>query len=153
MMRKPIIAFAIVISGALAAGGQEKKIESSSLPAVVRKTVQEQSRGAIIKGYSVDVEHGRKVYEAEMVLDGHSKDIEIAQDGTLNEIEEEIAWAQLPARVRTALSAKAAASRIVKVEALTKGGKLVAYEAATITGSRKGEIQVGPQGEGLMHEE
>lgn len=153
MMRKPIIAFAIVISGALAAGGQEKKIESSSLPAVVRKTVQEQSRGAIIKGYSVDVEHGRKVYEAEMVLDGHSKDIEIAQDGTLNEIEEEIAWAQLPARVRTALSVKAAASRIVKVEALTKGGKLVAYEAATMTGSRKGEIQVGPQGEALMHEE
>jgi hypothetical protein len=30
---------------------------------------------------------------------------------------------------------------------------LVAYEAATLEGAKKGEIQVGPNGEKLAHEE
>jgi hypothetical protein len=98
-------------------------------------------------------EHGKKVYEAEMMADSHSKDIQIAEDGTLNEIEEEVGFDSLPANVRGALTTKAAGAKITKVESLTKQGKLVAYEAATLKGSKKGEIQVGPDGGKLSHEE
>lgn len=137
----------------LGAAAQEKKIDESNLPPAVQKTVKEQSKGATIKGYSTDREHGKTIYEAEMMVDGHSKDIEVAADGTLNEIEEEIAFASLPAKVQAALTAKAGAAKITKVESLTKHNKLVAYEAATLNGTKKGEIQVGPDGGKLAHEE
>ena len=142
-----------IIAVSLTATAQEKKIDQSALPAAVQKTVQANSQGATIKGYATEVEHGKKVYEAEMVVNGHTKDIQITPDGTLNEIEEEVAFNSLPATVQTALTTKAAGAKITKVESLTKQGKLVAYEAATLKGTKKGEIQVGPDGGKLAHEE
>lgn len=137
----------------LTAAAQEKRIERSALPPAVEKTVQAQSQGATIRGFSTERENGRKVYEVEMIVDGHTKDLQIAVDGTLNEVEEEVAFNSLPAGVQTALTAKAAGAKIVKVEFLTKKDRLVAYEAATLKGNRKGEIQVGPDGGKLDREE
>jgi uncharacterized membrane protein YkoI len=144
---------AVLLLFTLGVSAQEKKIDQSTLPPAVQKTVQEQSKGATVKGYSTEREHGKKVYGAEMMVDGHSKDIQIAEDGTLNEIEEEVAFSSLPANVQAALTAKAGEAKITKVESLTKHSKLVAYEAATLKGSKKGEIQVGPEGGKLSHEE
>ncbi len=143
----------ICLAFAIPSIAQEKKIARSSLPAAVERTVQEQSKGATIKGFSTEVENGKRVYEAEMVVDGHTKDIEIASDGTLNEIEEEVSFDSLPGNVKAGLTTKAAGAKITRVETLTKKGKLVAYEAATLKGSKKGEIQVGPDGQPLKHEE
>src|SRR5258708_28345976 len=69
----------VAVSFTIAA--QEKKIEQSSLPAAVQKAVQEQSQVATLKGYATEVEHGKKVYEAEMIVNGHTKDLQIAADG------------------------------------------------------------------------
>jgi hypothetical protein len=41
----------------------------------------------------------------------------------------------------------------VKVESITKHDRLVAYEAKVLTGTKKSEIQVGPDGKPLDHEE
>ena len=131
----------------------EKKIDRSALPPAVEKTVQEQSQGMTIKGFALDHENGGTQYEVEMMLNGHSKDIEIAPDGTLLEVEEQVAIDSLPAEVQSSLGAKAAGAKITKVESLKKKDRLVAYEAATLKGSKKGEIQVGPHGETLAHEE
>jgi hypothetical protein len=42
---------------------------------------------------------------------------------------------------------------ITKVESLSKGGKLVAYEVTVKTGMKKSEVQVGPDGKELAHPE
>ena len=42
---------------------------------------------------------------------------------------------------------------IAKIESLTKNGKLVAYEAVVKTGTKRSEIQVGPDGQKLAHPE
>ncbi len=131
----------------------EKKIERSALPAAVQKTADAQAQGATVKGYSVDRENGETLYEAEMIVDGHSRDIEIAKDGTLREVEEEVSLQALPVTVQQALSNRANGAKITKVESLTKKDRLVAYEASTLKGTRKGEVQVGPNGEKLTHEE
>jgi len=68
-------------------------------------------------------------------------------------VEEEVAFDSLPAKVQSALTAKAAGAKITKVESLTKQDKLVAYEAVILKGTKKKEIQVGPDGEKLAHEE
>lgn len=133
--------------------GAETKVDRKSLPPAVEKTVQSQSQGATIKDFVTETEGGVFEYEAEMIVNGHTKDIAIAKDGTLLEVEEEVAMNSLPAGIQKALTTKAAGAKITKVETLTKKGKLVAYEAATLKGAKKGEIQVGPNGEKLAHEE
>ena len=88
-----------------------------------------------------------------MIVNGHSKDVLIAADGTVVEIEEQVAPGSLSAEVKAGLQAKAGKGKIVKVESLTKKGKLVAYEAQVETNGKKSEVQVGPDGKPLAHEE
>src|SRR6266700_2439990 len=94
---------------------QEKKLDRSQLPPAVEKTVQAQSQGATIRGFSTDREGGKRVYEVQMTVDGHTKDVEIAADGTLNEIEEEVLFDSLAGEVKAALHAEASGAKIVKV--------------------------------------
>jgi hypothetical protein len=147
---------AMTASGLLLAGNasaQEKKIKRSDLPPAVEKTVAAQSEGATIKGFSTEKEKGQTFYEAEMLVSGHSKDILIAADGTVVEVEEQVAFDSLSADVKAGLQAKAGEGKILKVESLTKKGKLVAYEAQVDTNGKKSEVQVGPDGKPLDHEE
>jgi uncharacterized membrane protein YkoI len=132
---------------------QEKKLTKEHLPAAVAATIERETQGSTVKGYSTEKDHGRTVYEAEAVVSGHTRDIQVAADGKLNEIEEEVAMTSLPQEVQSSLTAKAKGAEITKVESLTKKGLLVAYEASTLKSGKKGEIQVGPKGEKLSHEE
>jgi hypothetical protein len=59
----------------------------------------------------------------------------------------------LPADVKAGFSAKATGGKILKVKSLTKRGKLVAYEAKVQTAGKKSEMQIGPDGKPLDHEE
>jgi hypothetical protein len=130
----------------------EKKINRSELPPAVEKTVQAQSAGATIKGFTKEVEGGQVVYEVEMTVNGHSKDVDIAKDGTVLETEEGVELNSLPASAQKALSVLAKGATIVKVESVAKKGKIVSYEARTINGAKKGEIAVGPNGEAIPQE-
>ena len=132
---------------------QEKKIQRSDLPPSVERTVAAQSRGATIKGFSQEEENGQTYYEAEMMVGGHSKDVLIDKDGRIVEVEEQVAFDSLPAGVKDSLKNKAGHGKIVKVESLTKHDKLVAYEAKVQSNGKKSEIQVGPDGKPLDHEE
>jgi hypothetical protein len=132
---------------------QEKKIQRKDLPAAVEKTVAEQSKGATIKGFSTEVEDGKTLYEVELTVNGHGKDISMDQKGNVLEVEEEIALGALPPAVKDGLTKSAGKGTIGKVETLTKQGKLVAYEAVVKTGSKSSEIQVGPDGKKLAHPE
>src|SRR5215831_20291296 len=131
----------------------EKKIQRSDLPPAVEKTVVEQSKGATLKGFSQENENGQTYYEAEMMSSGHSKDVLIDKSGAVVEVEEQVALDSLPPAVKTVLQEKAGKGKIVKVESLTKHDKLVAYEAKVQSDGKKSEIQVGPDGKPLDHEE
>lgn len=132
---------------------QEKKIKRSDLPPAVEKTVAAQSQGATILGISEEREHGQTFYEVELTVAGHSKDVLIDADGVLVEVEEQVSVDSLSPAVIDALQAKAGKGVLVKVESLTKKGKLVAYEAKVFTNGKKSEVQVGPDGKPLDHEE
>src|SRR5437879_8975952 len=153
---KTSLLVAIAASGFLFAGvasAQEKKIKRSELPPAVEKTVAAQSVRATIRGFSSEVENGQTLYEAEMLVNGHSKDVLMAADGSIVEVEEQVALDSLSAEVKAGLQAKAGKGKIVKIESLTKKGKLVAYEAQVETNGKKSEVQVGPDGKPLDHEE
>jgi hypothetical protein len=146
----------LAAAGLLFAGiayAQEKKIKRSDLPPAVEKTVAAQSAGATIRGFSTEKEKGQTLYEVEMTVNGHSKDISMAADGSIVEIEEQVALDSLSPDVKAGLQAKAGKGKILKVESLTKKDKLVAYEAQVQTNGKKSEVQVGPDGKPLDHEE
>ena len=149
--------FAVVAAGVLLLAGnasaQEKKINRSDLPPAVEKTVAAQSAGATIRGFSTEKENGQTLYEVEMTFNGHSKDVSMTADGSVVEVEEQVALDSLSPEVKAGLLAKAGKGKILKVESLTKKDKLVAYEAKIETDGKKSEIQVGPDGKPLDHEE
>jgi hypothetical protein len=136
------------------AQAQEKKIQRKDLPAAVEKTVAEQSKGATIKGFATEVEDGKTIYEVELAIDGHGKDISMDPKGNVIEVEEEVfAIASLPPALKDGLTKAAAKGTITKIESLSKQRKIVAYEAAVKTGTKNSEIQVGPDGKKLAHPE
>lgn len=141
----------LVLAGSALA--QEKKIKRSELPPAVEKAVVEQSKGATIRGFSEEKENGRTTYEVEMLLNGHSKDVQMDANGAVIEIEEQVDLQAVSAEVRAGLQAKAAKGKITKVESITKKDKLVAYEAQVVTDGKKSEVQVGVDGKPLDHEE
>jgi len=132
---------------------QEKKIKREQLPPGVEKTVAQESREATINGFSTEIEKGKRLYEIELTISGHSKDILMDKDGNIVEVEEEVSLDSLPSAVQDALKKQAGAGKIGKIESLTKNGRLVAYEAHVKTGAKRSEIQVGRNGEKLAHPE
>ena len=132
---------------------QEKRVTKSTLPAAVQKAAEEQTKGATVRGYSTEVVNGQREYEVETMLNGHSRDITFAPDGSMLELEEQVNLSDLPAAVRDGLQAKARSGKITKVESLTKNGKIVAYEADVRKAAKRYEVQVGPDGKTLAHPE
>ena len=146
-----LLAGGLLLAGA--ASAQEKKIKRSDLPPAVEKTVTAQSAGATIRGFSTEKEKGQTIYEMAMTVNGHGKDVSMAADGSIVEIEEQVALDSLAPVVKAGLQTKAGKGKILKVESLTKKDKLVAYEAQVDTNGKKSEVQVRPDGKLLDHEE
>ena len=149
-----VAAAAIVLFSVFAiAQDQEKRIRRSDLPPAVEKAVAEQSKGATIRGFSQERENGQTYYEAELMVNGHTKDVLVDANGSVVEVEEQVSTESLPAAVRQGLQDKAGKGKLVKIETLTKKDKLVAYEAKVLTNGKMSEVQVGPDGKLLDHEE
>jgi uncharacterized membrane protein YkoI len=146
-----LLVVSVMLAGSTFA--QEKKIKRSDLFPAVEKSVVEQSKGATIRGFNEEKENGQTTYEVEMVVNGHSKDVQMDANGVVMEVEEEVSMESLSPEIKAGLQAKAGKGKMTKVESITKKGKLVAYEAKVMTDGKKSEVQVGPDGKPLDHEE
>jgi uncharacterized membrane protein YkoI len=149
-----LVMTAVLVGGTIAAmQAQSKKLERSALPPAVEKTVAAESHGATIRGFSTEVEDGKRVYEAKLTVNGHARVLEIDEQGNLLETEDEVSLASVPPAVQAGLMKAARRGTIEKVETLTKKGQLVAYEADVKTGAKRSEVQVGPDGKKLARPE
>ena len=148
-----VIALVLVLPSLGSAQDHEKKIQRSDLPPSVERTVAAQSKGAEVRGFSVEIEKGQTFYEAELSVDGHSKDVLIDRNGAVVEIEEQLSLESLASPIRNGLQERAGRGKIIKVEKLVKNGRIVAYEAQVLANGKRSEVQVGPDGKLLDHEE
>ena len=123
----------------------EKAITMKDLPAAVQRTVQEQSKGATIRGLSKEVEGGKTVYEVEMKVNGHGKDVTMDASGAVIEVEEEVALESIPGAARAAIEKAAGSGQITKVETVS-GGKQSAYEAHLRKDGKRSEVKVSGDG-------
>jgi hypothetical protein len=127
---------------------QEQRVTRRDLPAAVARTVDAQARGATIRGFSKEREHGQTFYEVELRVNGHTKDVLIDTTGAVVEVEEQVDIATLPAPVREALMAAAGSGKLRSVESVMRGGQ-TAYEGHVNTNGKWSEIKVGPDGKPL----
>ena len=132
---------------------QERKITRRELPAAVARTVEAQSQGATVRGYSEEKEKGQTFYEVELRVNGHTRDVLIDANGAVVEVEEQVNLVDLPAPVRDALLAGAGSGKLRSVESVTKGGQIVAYEGRVNTNGKWSEVKVGPDGKPLPSEQ
>jgi len=127
---------------------QEQRVTRRDLPAAVARTVDAQARGATIRGYSREKEHGQTFYEVALRVNGHSRDVLMDTTGAVVEVEEQVDIATLPAAVREGLLAAAGSGKLRSVESVTRGGQ-TAYEGHVNTNGKWSEITVGPDGKPL----
>ena len=90
---------------------------------------------------------GKTIYEVEMTVNGHGKDISMDAQGNVVEVEEEVEIASIPEGARTAIEKGAAGGKILKVEAVSDGsGSPNAYEAHVRKADKQSEVRVAPDG-------
>jgi uncharacterized membrane protein YkoI len=141
-----VISVALSLLGGASVQASEQKVKMKDLPAAVQKTVRERSQGETIRGLSMEVEKGKTIYEAELTVNGHKKDISMDAAGTVVEVEEEVTLESIPAAAKSAIQKAAGTGKVLKVESVTHGTTLVAYEAQVMKGTKKSEVRVKPDG-------
>lgn len=125
--------------------GSEKKVKMQDLPPAVQQAVEEQSKGATLKGLAKEVEGGKTIYEAEMTVNGHGKDVSFDQAGKVVSVEEEVAFDSIPAPAREALQKAAGTGKITKVESVSEKGTNF-FEAQVKKGTKTSEVKVDAAG-------
>lgn len=139
--------FAVCLLAATAlAQDTEKAVKMKDLPAPVQTTVKEVSKGATLRGLAMETENGKTHYEAELKVNGHSKDVTIDHDGKIVTIEEQVTLASLPAAVKSGILKQAGKGKILLVESITEKNSIVAYEAHVKTAGKLSEVKVDPNG-------
>src|ERR1022692_3182902 len=128
------------------AAAAEKKLQMKDLPAAVQKTVQDQTKGAEIKGISSETEKGKLTYEIETMVNGKHRDFLVDAKGAVTDVEDETAIEIIPAAAKAAIEKKAAGGKIAMVETVTRGSATL-YEANyTDKAGKKHEFAVTPAG-------
>ena len=61
--------------------------------------------------FATEVEKGKRLFEAELEINGRSKDISMGKNGNIVEVEQEVTMDSLPAAVQDALKKRAGAGR------------------------------------------
>ena len=123
-------------------GAADKKITAKDLPPAVSKAVQDETKGATIKGYSKEIENGKTMYEVETTVNGHTRDLLFDAAGKLVTAEEQVELNSVPAPVKAAFEAK---GKVLLVETVTTGSK-VTYEAQVEKNGKKSELVVDAAG-------
>jgi len=140
------------MAGAVLAQETERPARMKDLPQVVQSTVREQSRGAVVRGLSIETEKGQTFYEASLKIKGRIRDVLIDADGNVVEIEDQITLASIPPAAKAEIVKQAGKGRILTVESITKNNAIVAYEAHVKTAGKISEIKVDPDGKSLPPE-
>ena len=140
-----LLAFCLVALGA-AVAAPAAKLELKDLPPAVRKTVQDEAKGAEIKNIGRETEHGVPQYEVETLLNGKHRDFNVDTKGVLLLVEEETTIDAIPAAAKAAILKKVADGKLQMAELFQRPVETM-YEAAyTSKNGKKHEVLVKADG-------
>src|SRR5262245_14517744 len=97
------------------AQGNDKKISLDKVPKAVMTAVKDRFPGADITSVEKETENGEVIYDFELKHDGRKYEMDIKEDGTVTEIEKEVAAKDVPEAVTNAVKAKFPGATITEV--------------------------------------
>ncbi len=142
---------ALLLTMTLGAQEQEKKLTKKELPAAVLSAFQKTYPKANIKGIAEEKKDGKTYFEIESIDGKISRDLLYLADGSVAEIEESMAVAELPEAVKTSVDAKYPKAKIAKAEKVIKG-KDVSYSVGLKTEKGKVTLDMDASGKVLKEE-
>lgn len=145
------LAAALLVTASLGAQEQEKKISKKELPAPVLAAFKKAYPKASIKGLNEEKKDGKTYFEIESKDGKLERDLLYLADGSVVEIEESVAVADLPAAVKGAVEAKYPKANMAKAEKVTKGTD-VTYSVKVKTDKGKVTLDVDASGKILKEE-
>ena len=143
-----LAAAALALTGSVRAG---EKVEPGMLPKPVAEAVAKRFPKAEVKGASKDGEGDKTVYEVSLKENGKGIDVSLTPAGAITQIEQELAFKDLPKAVAATFEKKypKATYKIIEAVIAVKDGKEVIeyYEAVVVTADKKTfEGEVLPDG-------
>ena len=132
----------------------EKKISLDKVPKEVMESVKARFPGAEISSVEKETEDGEVVYDFELKHEGRKYEMDIKADGTITEIEKEVAAKDVPESVTNALKAKYPNATIKEVMEVNKvkgkEEKPDHYEITIVTAdNKKLEVEVSLDGKNV----
>ncbi|MGE0409624.1 MAG: PepSY domain-containing protein [Amphiplicatus sp.] len=128
-MKPTIILTLLTVSTAIANAAVTKEIALEDVPPEIMDEAEATAPGLEFYRVTVEEENGKLVYEFEAKgPNGKHMEIDISEDGSLEEIEMETAEAELPTTVRTALDRRYPGFVIDYVETSVRGDGRFIYE-------------------------
>jgi hypothetical protein len=134
---------------AAVARADEEKIPADKVPKAVMAAVKDRFPGAELTSIEKETENGQVVYDIELKHKGRKYEMDIKEDGTVLEVESEIAAKDLPEAVTKALEAKYPKATYEEVMEKVKGKetKPSEYEVVLVTADKKKlEVTLTPDG-------
>lgn len=136
---------AAVLLLSVSAVAQEKKITAKQVPAAVIAAFKNSYPNATIRGYAQEKENGKVFYEIESRDGTTHRDVLYNPDGTVAEVEESIAAADLPLEAQQAIKQKYPRAVITLAEKTT-AGDTVGYEVSLRNGRKRIEMEFDSSG-------
>lgn len=134
MIRNLMLASVCVFAftGAAAADSiniQGPKLNLSDVPPGILAVARAAAGSVQLTEAAVEIEDGKAVFEFKgKGPNGMEKEIDVLMDGTLDEIEDQIATSDVPKAVQDALSKWLPGLKVSKAERSTRGNGMVVYE-------------------------
>ncbi len=131
----------------LAVSASAAKLKEADVPKPVLAAFASRYPKAVVKAYSKEKKKrdGKVCYEVESKDGGVNRDVIIAADGAVLEVEEGIAVTSLPEAVAAALKAKYPDGVLKGAEKLTRGDETL-YEVVVKRGGKSTEVVLDSQG-------
>lgn len=123
------------------------KLKESDVPKPVLEAFAARYPKAVVKAYSKEkkMRGGQACYELESRDGDVDRDVIIAADGKVLEVEEGIPLESLPEAVVAAVKAEHPGAVLRRAERLTRGEETL-YEVTTLQGKKRREVLLDPQG-------
>ena len=137
----------------LSAHADGTKIPLDQVPSAVKNAVTKKFPKAKMEEAEKEVKDGKTTYEIGIEEDDHDITVSLKDDGTILEIEKEIAVKDLPAAVTAAVKAKYSAGIVKKAEEVTVGAKVTYEVLVTQEGKKPRELALDKSGKVLEDEE
>ena len=154
--RRTRVLFAAAFLAAAGCASLHQKLSPENVPAPVRAAVAQRFPGAQVTSVEREKEHGRVVYDYELNQDGRKFETDVLEDGTLLEVEKQLAPADVPDAVSRAVAAKyprAKVREVMEVDKVTAGRETPDHYEVTLAGGMAGGKEVNVSVDGRVTEE